>query len=78
MAAEQPTYERLPKGVNFPRTPEQLRRNRRVALIAILIAVTIMLLSALYIATLGGVNKGPMQPYHSALGYERFCTGESV
>ena len=50
------------------RDPDELRRrNRRVGIIIATIVFVLTLLCALYIRFLGGVNKGPLQPFHSEL-----------
>jgi hypothetical protein len=46
---------------------EMRRRNRRVAYIIVTILVLMTLFCAAYIKWFGGINKGPMQPYHSYL-----------
>ena len=60
-------YNGVAGGRRAVRTPEQRRRNRRVGIIAALVAVLMMVGSAFYIAYFGGVNKGPMKPFHSGV-----------
>lgn len=55
----------LQAGSRFPRTEQLRKRNRRVALIALFVALLLLAGSAIYIAFWGGTNKGPMQPYTS-------------
>ncbi len=43
------------------------RSNRRVALVALLVAVALMVASAAYITWFGGSDRSPSQPLHSFL-----------
>lgn len=49
------------------RVAEMQRNNRRVAVIALVIAVGLLLASAAYINWFGGSNRGAMRPLHSLL-----------
>jgi hypothetical protein len=48
----------------------------RVGIIAALVAILMMVGSALYIAYFGGRNKGPMKPFHSSVVTETNVRGE--